>query len=86
MSVRQAPPKLAGDRRLVGRVTEGEQCADSHRLGLQIRQRVELERHEHAVRAHPLGNAMTIVEGDERLRMLGAQPVEMSAVLPPQME
>ena len=27
---REAPPKLAGDRRLVGRITEGEQCADSH--------------------------------------------------------
>ena len=44
---REAPPKLAGDRRLVGRVAEGEQRADSHRLG-SIRQRVELERHEHA--------------------------------------
>ena len=31
-------------------------------------------------------NAMTIVERDERLRMLGAQPVEVRAVLPPQME
>ena len=83
---REASSQLAGDRRLVGRVAEREQRADRYRFSVDVRQRVELERHEHPVRPHPLAHAVAVPESNERLGMLGTQPVEVRAVLPAQMK
>ena len=83
----QPPPQLLGDRPLVRGVAEGEEQADGDRLrAVEIRQRVELERLEHAVGADPLTDAVTALERDERLRVRRAEPVELRAVLPPQVQ
>ena len=47
---------------------------------------VEVEWLEHAVRPDPLPHAEAALEGHERLGMVGAQPVQVCAVLAPQME
>ena len=86
MGFRQAPSQLIGDRRLVSRIAKREERADSDRLGVELRKRVEVERHEHAVGPHPLAHAVAVLESNERLGMFGAQPVEMRAVLPAQMK
>ncbi len=86
MGVRQAPSQLIGDRRLVSRIAKREQRADSDRLGVELRQRVEVERHEHAVGPHPLAHAVAVLESDEWLGMLGAEPVEMGAGLAAEMK
>ena len=83
---REASSQLAGDRRLVGRVAEREQRADRYRVDVDVRQRVELERHEHPVRPYALAHAVAVPESNERLGMLGTQPVEVRAVLPAEME
>ena len=49
--VRQAAPHLGGDRALVRRVAVRVEQADRDRLGVELRQRVEVERLELAVRA-----------------------------------
>ena len=82
MRVGQATPQLGRDRELVARIAEREERADGDRLGIDVGQRVELERLEHAVRPDALADAVGPLERDERLRMLGAQPVEMRARLP----
>ncbi len=83
----QPPPQLLGDRPLVRGVAEREEQADRDRLdAVEVRQRVELERLEHAVGADPLADAVTALERDERLGVRRAEPVELRAVLPPQVE
>ena len=75
------------DGSLVRRVAEGEEEADGDRLGVaQVGQRVEVERGELAVRPDPPADAEGALERDERLRMPGAEPVELGAVLPAQVE
>ena len=85
---RQAAPQLLRHRALVRRVAEREQQADGDRLDVlgELRQRVELQRLEHAVGADPLAHAVAALERHERLRMRGAEPVEVRAVLPPQVQ
>ena len=84
---RQPPPQLLRDRPLVRGVAEREEQADRDRLdAVELRQRVELERLEHAVGPDPLADAVTALERDERLRVRRAEPVELRAVLPPQVE
>ena len=84
---RQAPPQLLRDGPLVRGVAEREKQADRDRLdAVEVRQRVELERLEHAVGADPLADAVTALERDERLGVRRAEPVELRAVLPPQVE
>ncbi len=86
VGVRQAPPQLLCDRRLVSRVAEREQRADCDRLGADLRQRVELEGDEHSVRAHALAHAVAVLQSYERPGMLGTEPVQVRAVLAAQVE
>ena len=51
MRIREPPPQLLGDEALVGRVAKGEEEADRHRLGVELRERVEVELLDDAVRA-----------------------------------
>ena len=51
MRIGVAAAQLARDGLLVGRVTEGEQQADGDRLGVERRQRLEVERLDLTVRA-----------------------------------
>ena len=69
MRVRQPPPNLLGHEPLVGRVAEREEEADRHRLGVELRERVEVERLDDAVRADALVDADAALERDERLRV-----------------
>src|SRR5437588_152091 len=59
---------------------------DRDRVGLDVRQRLELERREFAARAHALAHAEAALQRDERLSVRGAQPVQRRARLPPQVE
>ncbi len=80
--VGQAAPQLGRDGELVAWITEREERADGNGLGIELGQRVERERLAHAVRADALTDAVAPLERDQRLRMLGAQPVEMRTRLP----
>ena len=80
------PPQLVRDRPLVGRIPEREQRADRDRLRVELRKRVQVEWFENALRPDPLPYAKAALEGHERLGMVGAQPVQVCAILPPQME
>ena len=87
MRVRVSPPQLRHDRPLVRGVAEGEEQADGDRLGVaEVGQRAELERRELAVRPDPPAHAERALERHERLRMPGAEPVEVRAILPAQVE
>ena len=64
------PPQLLRHRELVRRIAEGEEQAHRHRLGVaDLRQRLELERLELAVRPEPPHDAVTVAELDDRLGM-----------------
>ena len=79
--------QLARDGLLVRRVAKREEEADRDRLGLvELGERVEVERLELALRPEPAPDAVAPLERDERLRMLGAEAVEVRARLAPQME
>src|SRR5437764_771036 len=75
--VRSAPPPGMAVRM---QQTHGD------RLGVDLRQRVERERLELAIRTHPPRHAEAALERDERLRVRGTQPVEMRACLPTEVE
>ena len=86
MRSRQAPPELVRDGLLVACVPEGEEEADGDRLRIELGDRPEVERLQFALGAHPLAHAVAALEWDKRLGMVGAEPVQVSAVLPPQVE
>ena len=82
-----APPQLGRDGLLVRRVAEREEEADGDRLRLaELGERVEVERLELALRPEPAADAVAALERHERLRMLGAEAVEVRARLAPQVE
>jgi hypothetical protein len=84
--VRQPAPNLVGNQALVRRVAKREEQADGHRLGVELRQRVELQLAQHTVRADPLRDAHAALERHERRRMVGAQAIQLRAVLPAQVQ
>jgi hypothetical protein len=81
--VRQPPPKLLRDRLLVRGIPEGEKQADRDGLGVDLRKRREVELLDQTVRADPLAHAEAPVERDKGRRVVGAEPVEVRAVLAP---
>src|SRR5205823_11486741 len=82
-----ALPQLRRDGRLVRRVAEREEEADSDRVRITYgRQGAEVQRLQLALGAEPPADAVTALERHERLGMLGAEPVEVSARLAPQMK
>ena len=82
----QSPSQLLGHGRFVLRVSERKETADGDCLRIDLRYGLEIERTQDAVRPDALVDAEAAVEGHERLRMVVAQPVEMSSRLPPQVE
>ncbi len=79
--------QLRHDRALVRGVAEGEEQADRDRLGIvQIRQGGEVERLQLAVGPDPAAHSDRTLERHERLRMPSTEPVEVRAILPPQVE
>jgi hypothetical protein len=60
--------------------------ADGDGFGVELRERPHLEGLEHAFGTHPLANADAALERHERLRMIGAQPVEVGACLATQVQ
>ena len=85
--LRMPAAQLRHDRALVRRVAEGEEEADRDRLRVaQVGQRREVERRQLAFRPDPPAHAERALERHERLRMRGAEPVEVRAVLAPQVE
>ena len=87
MGVRVPSLQLGDDGLLVRRVAKGEEQAHGDRLGIaEIGQRVEIEWGELAVRADPTAHAERALERHERLRMSGAEPVEVRAILAAQVQ
>ena len=87
MHVRAAAAQRLRHRLLVRGVAEREQEADGDRLGaFEVGQRADVERHEHPVRPDALAHAVAALERDERRRQLVAEPVQVRARLPPQVE
>ncbi len=82
----QPAPQFGGDLALVARVAEREEQADGDRLGVDLGQGVKVEAAEHAIRPDALGNSDAALERDERLGVLLAEPVEVSARLAPQVQ
>jgi hypothetical protein len=76
-----------GGRLLVLGVAEAEEKADGHGLRVpEIGQRAEVDGLEDAVRPAALAHAVAAFERHERRRVIGAGPVEVGAVLAPQVE
>ena len=67
---RQPPAQLGGDGALVARVAEREEEADGDRLGVDLAQRLEIERPEHSFRTDPLGDAEAALQRHQRLGMV----------------
>ena len=86
MGAGMAAAQLRGDGALVTRVLEGEEQADGDRLGVELRQRGQIEGGDDPFGPDPLGDAVTALERDERLGLGVAEPVEMRARLPAQVE
>ena len=60
--------------------------ADRDRLGVHRREAPQVERRDDSVRPHPLPHPVAAVERNERLRVGGAQPVEMRPRLTAELE
>ena len=82
----QSPPKLVRDRGFVGGIPKGEEQTDSDRLRLDLREGRKVELLDQAVRTHPLADGEASLERDEGTRVIGAEAIEMRAVLAPEME
>jgi hypothetical protein len=68
-------------------VAEAEEKADRHGFRVpEIRQRAEVERLENAVGPAALAHTVVALERHERRRVFGARPVEVSAILAPEVE
>ncbi len=81
-----ATPQLGRHRLLVAAVPEREEEADGDRLCVELGKRREIERLQLAVPPDATAHADRALERNERLRMLGARPVEMGASLPSQVK
>ncbi len=79
---RKTSAKLLRDAPLVLRVPVGVEETDRDRLGVDLPERLELERRHLSLGLHPPAHADAALERDEWLGMGRAQPVEMRAVLP----
>ena len=86
MGCRVAAPELRRHRALVGRVAEREEERDGDRLGVDVRERVQVERLELALHADAAPHAVAALERDERCGMLGARPVQVRARLAAQVQ
>ena len=86
MSIRVAAAQLGRHRLLGGVVSKGEEQRDGDRLGLDVRQRAQVERDELAVRAGSTTDPHATIQWHERRRMLGARPIEVRAGLPTEMQ
>ena len=84
--VRQPAPELFGDRTLVRRVAVGMQETDRNGIGIDLRQRVEVQGLELARRAHAPAHAVRALERHERFRPGSARPVEVRTRLPAQVQ
>ena len=82
----QAAPQLLGDLALVARVAEREEEADGDGLGVDLGQRLEVERPQHALRPDPLVDSKAALQRNERLGMVLAEPVQVRPRLPAQVE
>ena len=78
---RHPAPQLGRDRPLVVGPVEREEQAHGYGLRLDLGQRLEVERLEHAVRADALAHAEAALERHERLGMARAEAVEVRAIL-----
>ena len=76
-----AAPKLGRDRLLVAAVPEREEEADGDRLCVELGKRCEIERLQLSVPPDATAHADRALERNERLRMLGARPVQMRTSL-----
>ena len=65
----------------MGGVAEGEEEADRHRLGVELREGVEVELLDDSGWARTLVDADAALQGHERLRMAVAEPVQVRARL-----
>src|SRR6266568_4208079 len=86
VDVRQAASQLVRDRALVCRMTVRVQETNGDRFGVDLRKRFELELAQLAARIRALAQAEAALEWHERLRLRLAQPVEVRARLPTQMQ
>jgi hypothetical protein len=86
MGAREPAPNLVGNRGLVRGVTEREEETDRNGFGVDLRQRGEIERFDDAVRPNSLADAEAAFDGNQRRRVVGAEPVKVRAVLTPQVE
>ena len=75
--VRVAAAQLGGDGALRLAVAEREEQRDGDRVGVDLRERGEVERDELACGAGSAAHAEAALERDERRRMLRARPVEV---------
>src|SRR5829696_1952137 len=67
-------------------VPEGEEQADRNRIGVELRQRGQVERFQDAFGPDPLAHAYAALERNDGRRMVGAQPVQVRSVLAPEVE
>ena len=84
--VRVASAQLYRDLPLVARLAEREEEAHGDRVGVELRQRGEVERLELAVARDPPAHARAPLEWDERRRVLDTWPVEVGSRLAAQVE
>ena len=82
----QPPPHLRRDRQLVSRIAKREKQTDGDRLGVELRERIELEPLDHPIRPSPFADAEAALQRNEWRRLLGAEPVEVGPVLTPQVQ
>ena len=75
-------PQLVDDRALVRRIAVRMEQAHRHCVGVDVRQRVEIERLELPVRAHAPAHSVGAFERDERLGPGRARAVQMRTRLP----
>ena len=70
----------------MARVAEREEEAHCDRVGVDVVERLEIEREQLAVRSHPLGDTGAELERNERRGVVDARPVEIGARLPPEVK
>ena len=86
MGGRHSPANLVRDGNLMRGIAKREEEADRNSLGVDVRQRCEVEVLEDAFRAHPLADAVGALERNEWGRVIDAEPIEVRTVLPSQVQ